>query len=102
MEADTVNPHIPTPGLRPGPVPDDDRDDDALDPTAEDLVCKVLDLEAQRRLWVRTLTAVIQLRSHDSDPSSRVQLASDLMHVACCERIGRLCRSDLVDGGERP
>ena len=40
---------------------------------------------------------LLQLRSRESDPSSRVQLALDLMHIAACERIRRLLRSDLPD-----
>jgi hypothetical protein len=53
--------------------------------------------EVQKRLWVRTIIPLLQLRSHESDPSSRVQLAFDLMHIAACERVARILRDDLPD-----
>ena len=64
-------------------------------PIDDELVADVIDLEAQKRLWVRALIPLLQLRSRESDPSSRVQFALDLMHIAACERIRRLLRSDL-------
>ena len=77
------------------PPPDDDRDDDnAID---DELLAEVIDLETQKRLWVRALIPLLQLRSRETDPSGRVQLALDLMHIAACERIRRLLRSDLSD-----
>jgi hypothetical protein len=48
------------------------------------------------RLWIRALTPLLQLRSHETDPSSRVQFAFDQMYVAACERIARILRSDLT------
>jgi hypothetical protein len=63
----------------------------------DELVADVIDLESQKRLWVRALIPLLQLRSRESDPSSRVQLALDLMHIAACERIRRLLRSDQPD-----
>jgi hypothetical protein len=74
---------------------DDDHDDDS--PTADDLVAELIDLETQKRLWLRALIPLLQLRSRDSDPSDRVQLAFDLMHISACERVRRLLRSDLQD-----
>ena len=75
------------------PAPDLDDDN----PTDDDLVAEIIDLETEKRLWLRTLIPLLQLRSHDTDPSGRVQLASDLMHIAACERARRLLRSDLPD-----
>ena len=49
----------------------------------------------QQRLWLKSITGLIQLRSHDPDPSDRVQLACDLMTIAACERAARILRSDL-------
>ena len=66
-----------------------------VEPTADELIQAALDEESQKRLWLRTIIPLLQLRSHDSDPSSRVQLAYDLMHIAACERASRLLRSDL-------
>ena len=74
---------------------DDDRDEDNA--TDDDLVAAVIDLETQKRLWVRALIPLLQLRSRDSDPNGRVQFALDLMHIAACERVGRILRSDLPD-----
>jgi len=65
-------------------------DPEPADPTGDDMLADALDCEHQRRLWVRTITAVLALRSHDSDPSGRVQLAYDLLHVAACEAVCRL------------
>ena len=73
----------------------DDLDEET--PIDDDLVADVIDLECQKRLWVRALIPLLQLRSRESDPSSRVQLALDLTHIAACERIRRLLRSDLPD-----
>ena len=65
-------------------------DENPVDPTLDELVAQALDFEAQKRLWLRTITPLLQLRSHDSDPSGRVQLAFDLMHIAACEAAGRI------------
>jgi hypothetical protein len=73
---------------------DEDADDElTLDPAH--VAAAALDGDMERRLWIRTLVPLIQARSHDSDPSGRVQLAFDLMQIAACERIQRLCNSDL-------
>jgi hypothetical protein len=53
------------------------------------------DVEADRRRWVRSIGALLQGRSRESDPSGRVQLAFDMMHIAACERMFRILRSDL-------
>jgi hypothetical protein len=71
-----------------------------VEPTAEDLAGDAQAVEGQARLWLKAIAPLLQLRSHDSDPSSRVQLAFDLMHIAACERAARVLRSDLgPDGG---
>ncbi len=63
-----------------------DPEQDAIDAAAEDV---------QARLWVRTLTPLLQLRNHDTDPSGRVQFAFDKLFVATCERVTRILESDL-------
>jgi hypothetical protein len=69
--------------------------DELIDELAEDDMAQAaIDLESQRRLWLRAIIPLLGLRSHDSDPSSRVQLAYDLMYVAACERVARLMHSD--------
>jgi hypothetical protein len=72
-----------------------DTADDENDPQAD--AFDYIDEEAQKRLWMRTIIPLLQLRSHDSDPSGRVQLAFDLMHIAACERMARILRDDLPD-----
>ena len=74
---------------------DDDRDEDST--IDDELLAEVIDLETQKRLWVRALIPLLQLRSRESDLSGRVQLALDLMHIAACDRIRRLLRSDVED-----
>jgi hypothetical protein len=69
-------------------------EDDSTDPTDVDLVDDILDIETQKRLWLRAIIPLLQARSHDADPSGRVQFAFDLMHIAACERVGRILRSD--------
>jgi hypothetical protein len=74
---------------------DQDGDDEPLEPTPDELMDAVVDFDMQNRLWLRAITPLLQLRSHDSDPSGRVQLAFDLMHIAACERVSRILHSDL-------
>ena len=74
-----------------------DSDAPAAEPedlSPEEEVQAVLELEVQKRLWLRSLIPLLQLRSHDSDPSGRVQLAFDLMHIAACDRIRSLLSTD--------
>jgi hypothetical protein len=68
---------------------------DQADDQGGDEHSQALELEMQRRLMLKALTPILQLRSHDTDPSGRVQLAFDLMHTAVCERVVRLCHTDL-------
>jgi hypothetical protein len=51
--------------------------------------------EGRQRLWIRCLTPLLQLRNHETDPSSRVQLAFDKMYIAACERVARILQSDI-------
>jgi len=69
-------------------LPLEDPEQDALDAAAGDV---------QARLWVRALIPLLQLRSHDTDPSGRVQFAFDQMYVAACERVARILRADVPD-----
>jgi hypothetical protein len=82
---------------------DDDQvedDEEADGPNTGEQIDAVVEHEAQQRLWLRAIIPLLNLRSHETDPSGRVQLAFDLMHIAACERVGRLMRADLrVDRG---
>jgi hypothetical protein len=73
--------------------------DELIDELAEDdMAQEVIDLESQRRLWLRAIIPLLSIRSHDTDPSDRVQFAVDLMHIAACERVVRLMHSDEIEG----
>ena len=66
--------------------------DDAEEPTIDDAYAQLVDLETQKRLWIRTLIPLVQHRSADTDPSGRVQFALDMMVVAAAEKNPRpLC-----------
>lgn len=76
--------------------------DSPKDPTAaagdapiDEVIAQAEARERDARQWLRVITPLIQLRSHDADPSDRVQLAFDLLHIAACERAARILRSDL-------
>lgn len=75
----------------PDPVVDLPTDE----PPECDLAEQIGDDEPSQRLWLRSLAPLIAARSHGTDPSGRVQLAHDKMHIALCERVSRICRSDL-------
>lgn len=62
---------------------------------ADEAIPELDDGEVQNRLWIKALVPLLQLRSQETDPSGRVQLAIDLMYIAACERIARILRSDL-------
>lgn len=81
------------------PDDDDDSDDDgALDDADREAAALVANAahEHQDRLWLRAILTFLAGRSFDSDPSSRVQLASDLAAVAAYERISRIMHNDHV------
>lgn len=81
--------------------PSPNRDDGKLESVGDfeelngDDIQAYIDEEAQKRLWLRTIIPLLQMRSHDTDPSGRVQLAVDLMHISACERAARILRSDI-------
>ena len=82
----TTEPESPS-----GAQADDQADEDqdlAVDDAAD---------EGRQRLWIRSLTPLLQLRTHETDPSSRVQFAFDQMYVAACERVARILRSDITE-----
>lgn len=85
------------PPAPPAAPPDRDDDDEAEDPTAEDMAVDILDLESQRRRWLKSILPLLQLRSRESDPSPRVQFEQDMMHVAACARVRRILNSDQPD-----
>lgn len=82
-------------------LPESDYDAEPAEPfdeaAAHEFLTAVIDDAAQKRLWLKAITPLLQLRSHEPDPSGRVQLAFDLLHVAACERAARILRSDLKD-----
>jgi hypothetical protein len=84
-----MEPHIPLPSRVPDGGDELPADDDITFAAAED-EARQLNVETHRRLWVQTITPFLQLRSHDTDPSPRVQLASDKAWIAAYEALGRL------------
>lgn len=79
------------------PVEGDELTDDATldEAAAHEFLTAVLDNESQQRLWIKAITPILQLRTHELDPSGRVRFAFDLMQIAACERVARILRSDL-------
>jgi len=71
-----------------GLVDDDDSTDDDL--ATADMLADVIDVETQKRLWVRTIVPVLQLATPDVD-------ADDRTRVAALERVARILRSDMID-----
>jgi hypothetical protein len=65
------------------------------EPGTEEMVPEYADTNVQNRLWLKAVVPLLQLRSHETDPSGRVQFAFDLMYIAACERVARILRSDL-------
>jgi hypothetical protein len=73
--------------------------DEVEEPSTDEVALEYLDPEVQSRLWLKAVVPLLQLRSHETDPSGRVQFAFDLMYIAACERIARILRSDLPQSG---
>ena len=78
---------------------DSSENSDGVDPATQAAECveAVLDCEIQKRFWLKTIMPLLQLRSHESDPSPRVQLAFDRLMISACERATRILSSDLHD-----
>jgi hypothetical protein len=55
------------------------------DPGAEEMIPDYPDADVQNRLWLKAVVPLLQLRSHETDPSGRVQFAFDQMYVAASE-----------------
>jgi hypothetical protein len=68
---------------------------EADEPGTADALSELADADIQNRLWLRALVPLLQLRAQEADPSDRVQFALDRMHIAACERVARILRSDL-------
>jgi hypothetical protein len=78
----------------PEPQPAADNDSQEAARPVECAVELMADQSAQR-LWIRALIPLLQSRAVESDSNGRVQFAYDLMHIAACERIARILRSDI-------
>lgn len=82
-------PDRPTTSDEPAIAPDDKGLEEA------EAIADLEHVDLQNRLWLKAVVPLLQLRSQESDPSARVQLAFDLMYIAACERVARILRSDL-------
>jgi len=62
----------------------------------EEMVDEVVD-DVQQRLWLRAVSGSVDLlaKMDTTIMDSRIQHAVDMAIIAACERIGRLCKSDL-------
>ncbi|MFO0892139.1 MAG: hypothetical protein U0790_23750 [Isosphaeraceae bacterium] len=99
-----MRPDLPDPADLTGPgreAEDESRAaaaaDDESEPEQAESVAQA-ESDAQRRLWLRAVIPLLQLRSHDTDPSCRVQFAFDQMYISACERVARILRCDLEAG----
>ena len=66
----------------------------------EDDAGEVLDVsvdDVQLRLWLKATTASVQALATLAIDECRVRYAVDQAVVSACERISRLCRSDLAE-----
>lgn len=63
--------------------------------TSTEVIPEYIDTGIQDRLWLKAVIQLLQIRSHETDPSDRVQYACDMMHIAACERASRLLNSDI-------
>jgi hypothetical protein len=63
-------------------------------PTDEDIAMDVIDLECQRRLWIKAAMPVVHLAT--DHPNVRVQEALEDAVIAAARRISRCCESDLL------
>jgi hypothetical protein len=80
-----------------------DKSADDLEAAADEDLQLAIAQERERRQWLRAIVPLIQSRKSESDPSPRVQLAQDLMHIALCQRVARILMSDVrVLSSEHP
>ena len=85
--------------------PMENLDPAAIDPQiaedeTEELVDEVVD-DVQQRLWLRAVSGSVEMLAKTTREwtvvDDRVAHAVDMAIIAACERIGRLCRSDLEE-----
>jgi len=79
------------------PLPDgvgaDDENDEAIEPTAEDIAQQIIDLESQQRLWLGVCLKVMQVERTTGE-SDAVARALDSAVVAAAARAKRILGSD--------
>jgi hypothetical protein len=84
----------------PAEVPDVD---DSIDDDDDECVCQCIDVESQKRLWLRAIIPLLQLMPPDDgvdgDPDNRVARSSRLMRAAAYDRVRRILQSDVADLG---
>lgn len=69
---------------------------DAIESPEEALQQSFGDVELEKRLWLRSMGAILLNRIAESDKSGRVQYALDMLAIAAAERAVRICGSDLA------
>lgn len=75
----------PAPAAKPE-ITDDEVSEESIDEVADDV---------QQRLWLKAATGSAQALAALSVDDCRVRYAIDQAVIAACERIGRLCKSDM-------
>jgi hypothetical protein len=75
------------------PLAHDNRADDAVEPTVEEIAQQLIDLESQQRLWLGVCLKIMQVERH-SDESEPVVRALDSVVVAAAARAKRILGSD--------
>lgn len=68
-------------------------DDDNEQVDEVEQLADALDIESERRKWIRAAVAALEAKTPDPC-SGRVALAYDMMRVAACERLVRILGSD--------
>jgi hypothetical protein len=80
---------------------DNDDDDDEQDEEAGEYdPVEEAAFEVQQRLWVRTLLPIVNAPAQYDHDEPRVRYAVEMAAIAAAERIGRICRGDLIPSDE--
>ncbi len=77
----------PVPAPEPEPAP--------VEPTADDVMASCVEVEAERRRWLRAITPLIEAYGSEPERDPVVQAALDSLVVAAVARLKRILRSDL-------
>ena len=79
---------------------EDDSDSDADAIERSDELIELEAIEANQRLWLRTLLAIATMAplGADDDHSDAERKAHCRARAAACDRMARICRADVIEG----